>query len=681
MTGREHRASWLAVLMLTAGLCFGGTATAAASGKIEADLLAELQRSGQSEFLIWFGETDLSAARAEQGRTAKSRVVMDTLRAAARQRQAGVIAELRQRGLSYRSFWIANAVVATGTLADVQALALRPEVVTLFRITSQLPAALPPTIARHREVARREAPKVRVPGAAVVAKALGDNAEPGVRLINAPQVWALGFTGQGVVVGDHDVGVKWDHPALKNQYRGWDGSTASHAYNWRNAFGAADAFCTEPEVPCDSNGHGTHTTGTMVGYDGGDNQIGVAPGAKWMACRSLLDPVLGVGTVPTYMDCMEWQLAPYPEGDPDAADPAMGPDVISNSWGCLEACAPPVLKATNDAIYEAGQVQVVSAGNDGQGTVEGEGGEASCSTLAFPLSVYESSFTVGANDVSDEMASFSSLGPVLSDASMRLKPNVTAPGVDTRSSLDNGDYGELSGTSMAGPHVAGMIALVMSAEPRLKGRPADVRLLVERTANPTVGTTETASTCGGTAATTIPNNIFGHGRIDALAAVLARPKLEIGVTAPASVAVGEVFSVFVNARQPATGRIDVTNIGYTLGFSAPVTVIDSVGCGAGLATGVQSTVVDVIPTALAPGQDTDCELIVSSDAAGTLAMTIAGEADQVSPVSGTPASTRIGKAGGGEDAGRFGGAPAPLFLLTLMLAGLARLSLRRRPRA
>ena len=648
---------------------------------IEPALLAALQQQGKAEFVIQLAEkADLSAVQNAASKEEKGERTVAALKAAAARSQPAVSALLDARGMAHRGHWVANAIVTQGTLADVQALAALPQVAAVFEVRSNVDA-LSPYIRRQRQ--KLEAATARAEAENYGAKAMGIP-EDGILRVHAPEVWALGFTGKGVVVGDHDIGVQWDHPALKKKYRGWDEATqkATHAYNWRNAFGAADAFyCPDPGIPCDPNSHGTHTTGTMVGDDGAGNRIGMAPDAKWMACRSLLDPVLGVGTVPTYMDCMEWQLAPYPEGDPDAADPAMGPDVISNSWGCLEACAPPVLKATNDAIYEAGQVQVVSAGNDGQGTVEGEGGEASCSTLAFPLSVYESSFTVGANDVSDEMASFSSLGPVLSDASMRLKPNVTAPGVDTRSSLDNGDYGELSGTSMAGPHVAGMIALVMSAEPRLKGRPADVRLLVERTANPTVGTTETASTCGGTAATTIPNNIFGHGRIDALAAVLARPKLEIGVTAPASVAVGEVFSVFVNARQPATGRIDVTNIGYTLGFSAPVTVIDSVGCGAGLATGVQSTVVDVIPTALAPGQDTDCELIVSSDAAGTLAMTIAGEADQVSPVSGTPASTRIGKAGGGEDAGRFGGAPAPLFLLTLMLAGLARLSLRRRPRA
>ena len=471
------------------------------------------------------------------------------------------------------------------------------------------------------------------------------------------------------MVGDHDVGVMWDHPALKNQYRGWDGSTANHAYNWRNAFGAADLFCTDPVVPCDSNGHGTHTTGTMVGYDGGDNQVGVAPEAKWMACRSLLDPILGVGTIPTYMDCMEWQLAPYPEGDPDAADPAMGPDVISNSWGCLEGCIPPLLKATNDAIYAAGQVQVVSAGNDGNDGV--------CSTIAFPLAVYESSFSVGASDVSDEMAGFSSLGPVLTDASLRLKPNVTAPGVDTRSAWNDGDYNTISGTSMAGPHVAGMVALIMSAEPRLIGRPGDIRRLIERTANPNVATSNTASTCGGTDAATIPNNIFGYGRIDALAAVLARPMLKIGVTAPASAAVGEEFSVFVVASQPATGKIEVTNVAYKLDFSAPVTVIDSVGCGVAAAAGEQSSVADVIPAALEPGQTTECELILRRDTAGALTMSIAGEADQVSPVSGSPATTQIGSSGSGgspsdgntaADGGRFGGALGLGLLPLLLLA-------------
>ncbi|MDP3859401.1 MAG: S8 family serine peptidase [Stagnimonas sp.] len=646
----------VAILMLTAGC--GGLAQAS-TAKIDPGLLSAVQQAGRSDFLIWFGEqADLSAAAAEKTRADKGRVVMAALKAAARRSQAGALSKLRERGLEHRAFWIANAItVSGGSLADLQALSLLPEVTQLYRIETRLPEMLPPTIARHRELPLGAAPKAaKSPELFNLAKALGDHAEAGVQLINAPQVWALGFRGQGVVVGDHDVGVMWDHPALKNNYRGWDGTTASHAYNWRNAFGAADLFCTDPVVPCDSNGHGTHTTGTMVGYDGGENQVGVAPEAKWMACRSLLDPVLGVGTVPTYMDCMEWQLAPYPNGEPDAADPAMAPDVISNSWGCLEACVPPLLQATNDAIYAAGQVQVVSAGNDGNDGV--------CSTVAFPLAVYESSFSVGASDVSDEMAGFSSLGPVLTDGSMRLKPNVTAPGVDTRSSWNDGDYNSISGTSMAGPHVAGMVALIMSAEPRLIGRVADIRTLIERTANPNVATSNTAATCGGTDAATIPNNIFGYGRIDALAAVLARPQLQLLATAPASAAVGAVYPLVLTVTQPAAGKIDVSTALLKLTLPAGLSLESA---SEAPAETTPAGVVSFSHPTLAPGESWTVTLLLKGAQAGTVEVASAAEADQVSPVTAPLARTQLGGGGSSGDSSSGGGGALGLGLLPLLL--------------
>lgn len=671
-------------LALCLGLFAAGLAQAApaTSSKIEPALLQAVQQAGESDFMIFMdAEADLSAAAAQKTRTEKSRVVMAALKATAAKSQAGVLAELRARGIEHRAFWLANAISARGTLADLQAIAARSEVRQLLKIDNRLPQMLPPTIARQPE--RPTGAKKAAPAAFNVAKVLGDTAEPGVKLINAPAVWAMGFKGQGVVVGDHDVGVKWDHPALKKQYRGWNGTTASHDYNWRNAFGMADVFCTDPVVPCDSNGHGTHTTGTMVGYDGGENQVGVAPEAKWMACRSLLDPVLGVGTVPTYMDCMEWQLAPYPNGNPDAADPAMGPDVISNSWGCVEACAPPVLKAAGDAIYAAGQVQVVSAGNDGQGTVGGEGGEASCSTLAFPTAVYESSFTVGANDVSDEMASFSSLGPVLSDASMRLKPNVSAPGVNTRSTWNDDDYDTISGTSMAGPHVAGMIALIMSAEPRLIGRVADVRTLVERTANPKLGTTETASTCGGTAATVIPNNIFGFGRIDALAAVLARPRLTVALTAPATAKTGDSYEATLTVAQPAAGKIDVTTALVDVTLPATATLVGSTPAPSKNTLAGATRTLQYSVAKLEPGKSATVKITVKSDAAGEIALASKAEADQVSPVAGSVAKTVVSSgivtppvttpATATSDGGRYGGGFGLMALA--MLGGTA---LRRR---
>jgi len=645
------------IRLIAAGLVlclgFGGAAFADAAtlaAKIEPALLSALQQSGESDFVIFMDDqADLSAAAAEKTRIAKGRVVVAALKAKAASTQTGVLAELKARGLEHRAFWIANAITARGRLVDVQALAARSDVRQLLKIDARLPLLLPPTIARQPErptgVSQSSAPAVFD-----VAKALGDTAEAGVKLINAPAVWALGFKGQGVVVADHDVGVMWDHPALKKNYRGWDGTTANHAYNWRNAFGAADLFCTDPAVPCDSNGHGTHTTGTMVGIDG-DNQVGVAPEAKWMACRSLLDPVLGVGTVPTYLDCMEWQLAPYPEGDAAAADPAMAPDVISNSWGCLEGCAPPLLKATNDAIYAAGQVQVVSAGNDGNDGV--------CSTIAFPLAVYESSFSVGASDVDDEMAGFSSLGPVVSDASLRLKPNVTAPGVDTRSSWNDGGYNTISGTSMAGPHVAGMVALLMSAEPRLIGRVADVRALIERTANPDVKTANTASTCGGTDAATIPNNIFGHGRIDALAAVQARPQLILAPQAPAAAQVGEDFSYQVTVTQPTAGKIDVTGGVLSLTLPAGVSLVSS--SEPPMESVAASGTLRFQRATLAPGESWVVRLVLRTATAGAVKVASAAEADQVSPVTGSATQTDVGSTtvptspGQSNDGGRFGG--------------------------
>lgn len=656
-----HRAAALLAFLA----CVLATPGALAS-KIEPALLAAAEASAQADFVILLDDrADLKVATAgARTKLEKGQATVAALKATAARSQAGVLATLQSRGLEHRAFWIANAITARGSLADLQALAARADVRGLYQISTEL-NLLSPYIARR--AAAVAAASQQAAASNYVAKALGDTVEAGIALVNAPAVWRLGFKGQGVVVGDHDVGVMWDHPALKNNYRGWDGSSANHAYNWRNAFGAADVFCDDPVVPCDSNGHGTHTTGTMVGYDGADNQIGMAPEAKWMACRSLLDPVLGVGTVPTYMDCMEWQIAPYPEGEPDAADSAMAPDVANNSWGCLEACAPPLLKDVNDAIYEAGIVQVVSAGNDG----------SDCSTIAFPIAVYESSFTVGASNVSDAMAGFSSRGPVLSDGSMRLKPNVTAPGVDTRSAWNDGGYNVISGTSMAGPHVAGLVALLMSAEPRLKGRVADVRKLVELSA---VQTITTVQTCGGTAVSAIPNNISGWGRIDALNAVLGRPMLQLAVSVPATAGLGQTYAATVTATQPASGKIDVTTALVDVSLPAAITVVSATP--APLANTVNGTTrtLRFSIASLAPGATKSALLMLQSGTAGEMTLVISGEADQVSPVTGDTAKTMVGSISTGipitdvSDTGRFGGS-AGAGLLTLL--GIA-VALRRR---
>jgi serine protease AprX len=113
------------------------------------------------------------------------------------------------------------------------------------------------------------------------------------------------------------------------------------------------------------------------------------------------------------------------------------------------------------------------------------------------------------------IASFSSRGPVTVDLSNRLKPNVSAPGVSIRSSTLGGGYGIKSGTSMAGPHVTGLVALLLSANPDLIGQVSEIETIIEQTALPRT----TTQTCGNVPGSQIPNNTYGWGRVDAWAAV------------------------------------------------------------------------------------------------------------------------------------------------------------------
>jgi subtilisin family serine protease len=266
-------------------------------------------------------------------------------------------------------------------------------------------------------------------------------------------------------------------------------------------------------------GHGTHTVGTMVGSGadrlGQKNGIGMAPDAKWIACRNMNH---GLGVVPTYLECMEWFIAPT-KADGTAADPAKAPDVVNNSWGCVEGCPPPALQDSLRASRAAGIFYAVSAGNDGVGLPAPAAG---CNTIYHPLARYPEAFTVGSTTwTTDTISSFSSRGPVLlgdAPASVVLmKPNITAPGSAVRSALRANDsaYGSLSGTSMAGPHVAGLVALLISANPGLRGDVDQLEDIIEQTA---VKKTTTEG-CGGDTATQVPNNTYGWGRVDALAAV------------------------------------------------------------------------------------------------------------------------------------------------------------------
>ncbi|MEZ4519661.1 MAG: S8 family serine peptidase [Chloroflexota bacterium] len=266
-------------------------------------------------------------------------------------------------------------------------------------------------------------------------------------MTHAPEVWAWGYEGQGIVIGGQDTGYDWTHPALQPHYRGWDGQTANHDYNWHDAiheenpnssFGNSCGY--DVSEPCDDGYHGTHTMGTMVGDDGQGNLTGMAPGAEWIGCRNMED---GWGSPATYTECFEWFIAPYPVGGDSFSDgdPAMAPHVINNSWSCppSEGCTPDILQPVVEAVRAAGIVTVQSAGNTGP----------ACQSVNTPAAIYDASFTVGAVDSSQNIAGFSGRGPVT--GSGLPKPDIVAPGVGITSTIPGNGYGILSGTSMAAP--------------------------------------------------------------------------------------------------------------------------------------------------------------------------------------------------------------------------------------
>jgi serine protease AprX len=447
--------------------------------KVHPDVLTAVA-AGESEFIIYVTPVaDLSGARSFATKEEKGQYVYEKLTAAAEAAQPPVRQMLSQLGAQYQSFWVSNVIWVKGNQTVVQAVAGLPQVAYIapspvggLKLPTQQPASNAPT------------------GIDAV-----EGIEGSLISVGADQVWAMGYLGQGAVVAGADTGVRWTHNALKNHYRGWNGTSADHNYNWHDGIPNPNDTCpgNSPE-PCDDDtllggGHGSHTVGTMVGDDGGANRIGMAPQAKWIACRNMNH---GAGVPVTgYLDCMQFFLAPT-KIDGTAPDPSKAPHVINNSWGCVEpGCVPEpnpptpgFLRATLQASRAAGIVYVVSAGN------EGNNGVGDCSTLEFPLARYPEAFSVGAIDHrNNTIADFSSRGPVMGDPDYPppnglLKPNISAPGVTIRSVQRASDsaYGSLSGTSMSGPHVAGLVALIISANPSLAGNVDRIEQIIEQSA-------------------------------------------------------------------------------------------------------------------------------------------------------------------------------------------------------
>ncbi|HOY03836.1 MAG TPA: S8 family peptidase [Saprospiraceae bacterium] len=495
--------------------------------KLSPEILAAFEHGEKTDILIAFTEkADLSEARQLKTKSEKAHFVAQRLLETAGKTQTRAIRLLRDADAQVNSFYLVNAMAVEN--ADP---ALLPALAQLSEVGS---ISLDPWVT-FQGPAMETAPVVE-----------RNAVEWGVDKISAPLVWALGYTGQGITVGGSDTGYQWDHPALKDHYRGWNAGTANHNYNWHDAIHEVSPlsdstlvnFCgLNAQIPCDDSQHGTHTMGTMTGDDGLGNQIGVAPGAKWIGCRNM---ERGNGKPSTYIECFEFFLAPT-DLNGQNPDPEQAPHVINNSWycavseGCTDLAVNELMRQAVINLRTSGVVVVVSNGNFGN---------SGCNTTYGPPAYFEESFSVGATRFDDTLANFSSRGPVTIDGSKRIKPNVAAPGVFVRSSTPINSYDFFSGTSMAGPHVAGLVALILSARPDLAGNVELIEQIVEQTAI----FKSDPDNCGDIDGSLRPNNAFGWGRVDALEALNLILQQASGTSEPDAA----VVSVLPN---PTSGKV------------------------------------------------------------------------------------------------------------------------------
>lgn len=487
--------------------CFGRLAMGQDYSKIDQELVDEISfRKGDDPLRVnivlkaQYDQFEMrKRASACMSKEAKRTFVVDELKRFSKESQENIMDLLtsssRNIGISdIKSFWVSNAINCYATVEMIWELSTHPdvEIIGWDKVQSLLPE--------------------REEGRSVVR---ADEISYNVLKVNAPEVWEQGFTGKGVVVGLVDSGVNYNHEDIKSNM--WTHPDyPNHGYD----------FVNNDDNPFDDNGHGSHCAGTIAGTGASGMKTGIAPSATIIAIKSLNQN--GGGTLSQICSGVEF-------GIEQKAD-ILSISITFRGGGTISER----IQFRNIMInaLETGIIASVAAGNDGERQKDpyclcdvpnNVGLPGNCPPpWRHPdqpaTGALSAVLCIGATDQNDEAAPFSSRGPATwshvpgfkdypyNPGLGLIRPDVSAPGVDVPS-LDhtgNHDYKELSGTSMATPCVAGIMALMLSKNPNLT--PEEVARILETTAAPL---------------STKKNNATGSGRVDALAAVNAVPTIAV----------------------------------------------------------------------------------------------------------------------------------------------------------
>lgn len=473
-------------------LCLTLMTGAAQAGFITPGLESQLDRLSDEDtikvLVVMSDQADIRALDyelhdAKATLAARHSTVLNTLQNQAKRSQTSLLTELEASKATggvegFSSHWIINAVVVKATVSKVRELAARPDV---ERVEADLVIELIEPVSVHKPTGPNKDTR-------------GIGLTPGLEAINAPRVWReLGIDGTGVIIGGVDTGVDGNHPTLADR---WHGNFAPADECWLDVLGTGTTF------PNDGHGHGTHTMGTMAGL-APDDTIGVAPGAHWIA-TNVIDQGANSGFDSDVLASIEFMTDP--DGNPNTTDDV--PAVAQNSWGVNENfsgyydCDSRWWDAI-DNCEAAGVVMAWSAGNEGPG---GNSLRSPADRATSPTNCFSVGSTIA--NYPYTISSFSSRGPSGSGCGpeeFRTKPEVVAPGSDIYSAAPGGGYTYMSGTSMSGPHVAGVIALMRASNPNV-----DVITIKETLMNTAIDLGPVGE-----------ENTYGHGMIDAYQAVLA----------------------------------------------------------------------------------------------------------------------------------------------------------------